>query len=218
VKLPEENILVVTGHYGSGKTNFTLNLAKYLLAAGEAPVLCDLDIVNPYFRTGDYARELPCELIVPTFLGTTLDTPSLSAKIDAAILSGKRVILDAGGDDAGASALGRYAAKLRKAGYAMLYVVNKSRNLTGTPEEAAQILAEIEAASHLKGSFLVNNTNFGRETAPADLEQGVAYAARVSVLTGLPLLATCVLKGCESAAVPEPFPVEILVKFPWEGA
>lgn len=218
MKVPKENVLVVTGHYGSGKTNFTLNLAKYLLSVGETPTLCDLDIVNPYFRTGDYAGVLPCELIVPTFLGTTLDTPSLSAKIDAAILSGRRLIIDAGGDNAGAAALGRYAAKLRKAGYAMLYVVNKSRNLTGTPEDAAQILGEIEAASHLKGSCLVNNTNFGRETETGDLEQSVDYAAQVSVLTGLPLLATCVLKNCEAAKVPEPFPVEIFVKFPWENA
>lgn len=218
MKLPEQNVLIVAGHYGSGKTNFTLNLVKRLLAAGEDPTLCDLDVVNPYFRAGDYAAQLPCRLIAPTFLGTTLDTPSLSAEIDAAILSGKRLLIDAGGDDAGAAVLGRYAAKLQKAGYAMLYVVNQSRNLTGTPEDAAQILKEIEAASHLKGSFLVNNTNFGRETAAADIEQSAAYARRVSALTGLPLLATCVLKGCESAEVPEPFPVELLVKFPWEPA
>jgi len=214
--IPKERIILVTGHYGSGKTNFTLNLAEYLLARGEELTLIDLDIVNPYFRTGDYADKLPCRLVAPEFLGTTLDTPSLTAEIDAVIVSGGRVLVDVGGDDAGSAALGRYSAKIAKAGYAMYCVINAYRGLTREPEEAVGILREIEAASRLTATALVNNSNLGRETVPEDVEASVPYADEVARLTGLPMAATCVRRGFD-ARVPEPFPVDIKVTFPWEN-
>ncbi len=215
MNIPSDRIILVTGHYGSGKTNFALNLAERIIARGEELTLIDLDIVNPYFRTGDYAGSLGCKLIAPEFLGTTLDTPSLTGNIDAAIVSGGRVLIDVGGDDAGSAALGRYSAKIKAAGYSMLYVVNAYRNLTRTPEEAVAILREIEGAARLSATALVNNSNLGRFTAPADVEATEAYAQSVSALTGLPIAATCV-KGGLAASVTEPFATEIKVTFPWE--
>ena len=217
MNIPKEKALVAAGHYGCGKTNFALNLARYLRGRGEEVTLIDLDIVNPYFRSGDYAPALGCRVIAPTFLGTTLDTPSLSAGVDAALVGPGRVLIDAGGDDAGAAALGRYSARLRERGCAMLYVINAYRNLTQSPEEAVEILREIEAASRLTAMGLVNNSNLGRGTRPEDVETTGEYARRVSELTGLPILATCAPAGTVTGA-PEAFPVDILVRFPWEGS
>ena len=52
---PLEPVVVVTGHYGVGKTNFALNLALDAAAAGCTVTLADMDVVNPYFRSSEYA-------------------------------------------------------------------------------------------------------------------------------------------------------------------
>ena len=103
--------LVVTGNYGSGKTEISLNLALKA-AAKEKTTLVDLDIVNPYFRTGEKAEELEkagIRVLMPTYAMTTVDIPALPAEIQSVFeVPSDRVIFDVGGDDTGAAALGRY--------------------------------------------------------------------------------------------------------------
>ena len=145
------HVIAVTGHYGSGKTNFSINLAISIAKNGTSVTIVDLDIVNPYFRTADFSDLLDMQgihVIVPEYANTNLDIPVLPASVDAAIAQKDGVvILDVGGDDAGAIALGRYAARIRDAGYDLLYVINENRYLTKTPEEAVSLLREIEQAS-----------------------------------------------------------------------
>ena len=76
-------VVVVVGHYGVGKTNFALNLALDAAAAGRAVTLADMDVVNPYFRSSEYAAVLDAagvRLVAPVFAGagTSLDVPSLT--------------------------------------------------------------------------------------------------------------------------------------------
>lgn len=214
-------ITIVCGHYGSGKTNFALNLALRRRAGGGEMTLVDLDIVNPYFRSSDYARfleEKGVRLIAPGTAGTTLDAPALTPGIGAAIGGGGDVSIDAGGDDAGAAALGRFAGEICARGYEMLYVVNRFRIQTAAPADAAALLGEIEAASGLKATAIVNNSHLSGLTAPADILDGLAYAKAVAGLTGLPLFASTVpaaLAGAPELAGYDLFPVEILVKLPW---
>ena len=57
-------ITVITGHYGSGKTNLAVNLA----VKAKKVTVADLDVVNPYFRTADFRglfEELGIKLIAP---------------------------------------------------------------------------------------------------------------------------------------------------------
>lgn len=198
-------VVVVCGHYGVGKTNLALNLALASAAAGEQVTLADLDLVNPYFRSSDYPEVLAragVRLAAPTFAGTTLDTPSLGGQLVTEIelaLSHqpgdgprRRLIVDVGGDDAGAYALGGYADALRGPGVRLLYVVNAFRNLTQEPGEAAAVLREIEAASHLAACGVVNNSHLCDETAEKDVETGRAWARSVADELALPLVATCV--------------------------
>jgi len=202
--LADARICIITGHYGVGKTNLALNLALAAAAAGSRTVLADLDLVNPYFRSSDYPQVLQqagVDLVAPTFAGTALDNPSISgrlfAEVELALADpGRALIIDVGGDDAGATALGRFSAPLRQAleqGAArMLYVVNAFRNLTSEPGEAAAVLREIEAASHLQATGVVNNSHLCEQTEPADVEQGRAWARTVARELGLPLVATAV--------------------------
>ena len=168
---PLAPVTVVTGHYGVGKTNFALNLALDAAAAGYRATLADMDVVNPYFRSNEYRdllEEAGVRLIAPVFghAGTSLDVPSVTGELAVAAAEAYRdetgrtvVIVDAGGDDVGATALARFAPALAAGPYAMLYVVNAFRNLTQEPADAVAVLREIEAKSHLAATAVVGNSH-----------------------------------------------------------
>lgn len=212
--------IIVAGHYGSGKTNLSLNLALRLRNEGKPVTLCDLDVVNPYFRTADFrpmAEEKGIHLIVPTFAGSNLDVPALTGELDARLGKGDCVIIDVGGDDDGAYALGRYAPKILQRPYTMLFVVNFFRYLTRTPEEAAPYLADIEAASRLSFTHIVNNSNLAGQTTRQDVEESIRKAKELSRLTGKPLLFTAVREDlAPSLPQEEIFPVGVYVKTLWQ--
>jgi hypothetical protein len=219
---------VVTGHYGCGKTNFSINMALDLAARGVEVTLVDLDVVNPYFRSSDYTATLTAggvRVISPTFAGTTLDTPSLPGEVYSAFSSDGFVIFDVGGDDAGATALGQFASDVAAINYDLLYVVNRYRNLTGTPAEAAALLSEIEAASHLKATGVVNNSHLRQETTAANVLDSLGFAKDTARLLGLPLICTTVPDWLAeefsdtagtSTYVENAYPVRVCVRTPWE--
>lgn len=221
---------VITGHYGSGKTNLSINLALDLARTYDEVMLVDLDIVNPYFRSSDYTAMLAehgVRVISPTFAGTTLDAPSLSAEVGAAFECAGAVIFDVGGDDAGATALGRYAGEIEAIDHELLYVINRYRNLTGTPAEAAQLLEEIEHASHLKATGVVNNSHLRDETTVQTVLDSLSFARETAALLGLPLRFTTVPERLAGEFSPEPkaathvenaYPIKTHVRTPWEDA
>lgn len=151
-----KRVTILTGHYGSGKTSIAVAYALSLHAAGNKVSICDLDIVNPYFRTTDHRRELEqngVRLVASPFAGSNLDIPALPKELYAAIddASGYAV-LDVGGDDRGAVALGRYVPDIVSEGdYEMLFVTNFFRPLTRTAEDALGVLREVETACGIRG-------------------------------------------------------------------
>ena len=219
-----KRITIVTGHYGSGKTNFAVNLAVDLCRKGKSVVLVDLDIVNPYFRSADFKEQLTemgIEMICPVYANTNLDIPSVTAEIDGLLeRRDTSVILDIGGDDAGAAVLGRYSQKIKDRGeYELLYVINKSRYLTREADDTIQVLREIEAASRLKATGLVNNTHLCTETMPETVEHAFDYADEIAEKTGLPILYTTVRRDLLEKVDPKGralYPVDIYVKTPWQ--
>ena len=175
-----------------------------LAQAGERVCIIDLDIVNPYFRTADFAEEFSKRgiyMVAPQYANTNLDIPSLGFDMGALLHDYDRVIVDVGGDDAGAIALGQYSAILKNFGYDMLYVVNKFRYLTGTPEETAELLRDIELVSSLKATAVVNNSNLGGETTADDVLGSEDYARRCAEGIGVPLMFTAAKRelGVEGA-------------------
>ncbi|MCL2056486.1 MAG: cobalamin biosynthesis protein CobQ [Oscillospiraceae bacterium] len=216
-----EKTLIITGHYGSGKTNLAINLAKSIHSAGTSVTLADLDIVNPYFRTADFRQWAGREgigLVSSDYAASGLDVPALSPAVDAQIGSKETtLIIDVGGDDAGAYALGRYAPRLKASGYLMVYVVNAFRLLTKTPEEALGLLYEIERASRLKAGCVVNNSNLSDQTTPEDVQSSVRYAQKIAEQAKIPLAMTSVRRNIyEKLADKNGFyPVDIYMKPPW---
>lgn len=217
------HIVIICGHYGTGKTNLALNMAENAAAEGKRTVIADLDIVNPYFRTSEYTAELESRgvrVVSPCMAGTTLDTPALSPELFS-LFDGDSdlVIIDAGGDDVGATALGRLSARIARAGYELLYVVNMSRGFVETPESAVGILREIEAASRLRATGIVNNTHLAAETRAQTVLDSLPYARAAAELAGVPLVATTAprrLEGELSGRVENLYPVEVIVKLPWD--
>lgn len=183
--------IAIVGDYGSGKTEFSINLALEF-AAGQRVALADLDIVNPYFRSReavDLLEEAGVEVIFNRRLKDA-DLPSLSPRVDAVLSGPESVILDVGGDD-GSIVLGRYRAALLGQRAEVWQVVNCSRPFTADPAGIVQAARRIETKSGLKITALVNNTNLGRETEAEHIRQGAQVVAQAAEQLEVPLLWHC---------------------------
>ena len=217
-----EKVTVITGHYGSGKTNFAVNLAIDLRRAGKKVVLVDLDIVNPYFRSADFKNKLEgmgIQMVCPIYANTNLDLPSLGPEVYSVFASkdDRYVILDVGGDDAGAAALGRYAQMIKEHPWKMIYVINRYRYLTREPQQAVEIMREIEMTSRLTVTSVVNNSNLGSSTAKEDILSSFAFGEETANLAGVELLGSSVRRDlAEQIERDDVYPVDIHVLPPWE--
>ena len=198
--------IAVTGHFGSGKTEFAVSLAFALapLRGGESLALCDLDIENPYFRSRerqDALREAGISVYSDPSDGRNgSELQTVSAKVRAPLEDANcRVILDCGGDGSGAMLLRQFAKYFSPGDHRLLCVVNRNRPGTDTPEKAAAHVRSIEAASGLAVTGLVSNAHFIWLTTADTVLEGWDFTQKVSALTGVPALGAC----CMSALLPE---------------
>lgn len=191
-----KRVTLLAGHYGSGKTNIAVNLA--LEIKKHYPVVIgDLDIVNPYYRTKDSQDELEkvgIDLISSPYANTNLDIPAIPADFYRITNDHSTyAVLDIGGDDQGAVALGRYVpALIEENNFDMLFVANFRRPLTPNAEDALGVMREIETACGLKFTGIINNTNLGAETTAQTVLDSVAECEKLSRLSGLPIKRTSV--------------------------
>ena len=193
--MEHKRITLFAGHYGSGKTNIAVNYALCLANEGKKVCIGDLDIVNPYFRTKDSADELSdagIDLISPQFANTNVDLPALPAEAYR-LVEDKSIyaIMDIGGDDRGAYALGRYApAILAENDYRMAFVANCYRPLTRTPEDALEVMREIEAACGIPFTCIINNSNLGPETTAQTIHASEEFMGELCKISGIPVWLT----------------------------
>ena len=216
-------ISIITGHYGTGKTELSVNLALALAGEGSQVMLADLDIVNPYFRSRERRPQLEAagvRVISSSQACSDADVPALPAEL-LSILENRDVrgVLDIGGDPVGARVLARFQPKIIAEDYQMIFVLNANRPEVRTAEAAVSYLRAIEATTGLTCSGLVNNTHLCGETTPAEIRKGAALAGEVSRQTGLPILChTAEARFLEDVSdLREPvFPITINMKKPWE--
>jgi len=159
------------------------------------------------------------ELIAPNYAHSNVDLPSITAEMYSIFTRTGRIIIDVGGDDAGATALGRFSRRLAEKPYTMLYTINQYRSQSQTPEETVELLREIEMASRLKAHAIINNSHLMQFTTPETITDSFDYAEKISQITGLPIAATAAersvagkLADCGRAI----WPVDVLVTKPWE--
>jgi len=187
----EKRINIFTGHFGSGKTEVSVNYAFQMARAGKKTVIVDLDIVNPFFRTAD-AKELleneGIKVITPVYANTNVDVPSLPAEISTVFEDKSyHVVLDVGGDDLGARVLSRYHDDIVREEYIHYFVVNTRRPMTRNPEEIVRMISEIQASANLNVDRLVNNANLLEASSPEVLEEASSIIGTVSDRLSIPV-------------------------------
>lgn len=198
--LSDRRFVVLVGNYGSGKTELALNLALDAVQT-QTTTLVDLDIVNPYFRSGEKAEELRSagvRVLMPTFAMSTVDIPALPAEIQSVFEQPcQRVIFDVGGDDTGAAALGRYApsfARYREDTLVCL-VINAMRPLTQTAQDVAELAQRIAARGRMNIDVIINDTNLADQTDASMVRMGHQVAEKAAGLLGVPRVVDAAMPG-----------------------
>lgn len=190
--MENKRLTLFAGHYGSGKTNIAVNYAIKLASEGKKVCIADLDIVNPYFRTKDSEEELNAHgitLISPQYANTNVDLPALPAE-SYRLVQDRSVygIMDIGGDDRGAYALGRFVDAIKaENNYSMVFVANCYRPLTRDVDSTVEIMREIENACKLNFTCIVNNSHLGEYTTVETVTDSFPYIEELCKKTGLPL-------------------------------
>lgn len=219
-----KRVTIFAGHYGSGKTNISINYALDAAKSGKSVSIADLDIVNPYFRSKDVhgmMEQHGVRFISSDYANSNVDTPALPADAYSIVADKSRyAVVDVGGDDRGALALGRYVPGiLEENDYEMFFVVNKFRPLTGDSISAIEVMREIEQACKIKFTGIVNNSNIGTATTAQDVIGTAEYADEISKLSNIPVKMTTVDKrifdevnGC----IENVMPLTLYVQQSWQ--
>lgn len=190
--MKDARIRIIIGHYGSGKTEFAVNYAMMLSKQTDNVALCDLDIVNPYFRSREKASIMEASgiTVISGARGhnANLDLPMVSPNILAPIQNEEmQVILDVGGDSVGARVLARFASYFKQGAYDMFFVLNANREQTQDALGVISHIRNIEDTVGCKVTGLINNTHLLRETDVNEVLKGQELALEVSKTLNIPI-------------------------------
>lgn len=219
-----KRINIFTGHYGSGKTEFAINFALKLKEKYDKVVICDMDIVNPYFRTNDvsdFLNEKGIRVIAPDYACTNVDIPVLPGDILSVFADrDAHAVLDIGGDDDGAVALGQYFNYLKDEDFDMFFVLNLLRPLTQSTDDIAELASNIELMSRLRLTSLIDNTNLSYLTEPVHVADSIARAEEIAERLGIPLSYIAGtkenLRDVPQEYKDKTFPMELFMKLPFD--
>ena len=220
----DKRLVIVIGHYGSGKTEFAVNYAVKMKETYENVSIADLDIVNPYFRSREkrnFFEEIGIKLFDSSIRNTAIDLPALPAEMTGVITNSNiKSILDVGGDPVGARVLARYAEQIKNVEYDMFYVINGNRPDTSTVEGVLKYLEMIEATSRLKITGLVNNTHMLKATTVEDVEFGHELTKKISWETDIPIRYEAVMKETadkikNQEIIEKLFPINLYMREEW---
>lgn len=219
----DKRIRIIIGHYGSGKTEFSLNYALKLNELGKKVAIADLDVVNLYFRSREKAsllEEKGIKIIGASIKGNALDLPAISGEVLTPLQDKSYdTILDVGGDPAGARALGRYHEYFQEGQYDMFFVLNTNRPETKTVQKALEFIRQIEDTSRAKITGIVNNTHLLKSTTIEDVLKGYELSLELSELTSIPLKYNVVIEELApllpNNLIGEIFPIKLYMREEW---
>ncbi|WP_127836573.1 P-loop NTPase family protein [Clostridium prolinivorans] len=217
-------IRIFTGHFGSGKTEIAINYAINLAKKNKKTVLADIDIVNPYFCVRDISEYLKEKYGIKVISSNPHYSNAELAVVPPDLISifndkSFEVVMDIGGDDAGAIVLGQYNRFFKEEPYEMYFVVNNNRPQTSNLEETEEYLKSIENSSRLKVTHLISNTNLSYETTAEDILKGDKEVLNLSKKLKIPYKYTVCRRDLkekiENKVSGKIFPIDIYMKPPW---
>ncbi|MDI9502860.1 MAG: ATP-binding protein [Tissierellia bacterium] len=187
-----KRIRVITGHYGSGKTEFAINYAMLLNQTKKHVHIADLDVINTYFRSRELTKELKelgINVIGASVEASAVDVPAISAEVMGPIIDKEAdLILDVGGNPAGARALGHFRKAILREEYDHFFVLNRNRPETTTEETALAFLRQTEAIAGMSVTGLINSTHMLKSTTIEDVLYGQELCNALSASTGIPVV------------------------------
>lgn len=221
--IDDKRIRIITGHYGSGKTEFAINYAVKLNKMGMKTAISDLDIVNTYFRSREKALELEnigIKVVYSSIKNGNYDIPAISPEIATPVKDKSyNYVIDLGGDDVGTITLARLIPILDKSEVDFIMVVNTKRPETSTKEGIIYHKESLEKATGLNVTGFVNNTNLIRETTEETLKEGENILFEVSKETGIPVKYTSYIEDiieCKPENIEtELFPMKFFMREEW---
>jgi hypothetical protein len=190
------NPVVLTGHYGSGKTEIAVNLAVKKKTAMKKAALIDLDIANPYFRSREMSgmfREMGIELVSNAYgYDIAADLPALSPMVGRCLTNGiVGCVVDVGGNDSGARVLNQYRRQLNESNADFYIVVNVYRPETDSPQKIVSMIDSIQRETGQKIDGIINNSNLLMATSPEHIIDSMSVVAAASVQSGVPVVVHC---------------------------
>lgn len=196
----DNKIYIIVGHYGSGKSEFSVNFAKKLNTLNKSVCLADLDIVNPYFRSRETRLSLinlGIDVISDTLDSVKgLDMPYISPAIRGQIAYNKKtIILDCGGDNVGTRVLKQFDDLIKQRNYETYMIINVYRPETSTVEQIIDMKNKMEAESGLLITGYINNSNFLRQTTVDDVMNADSLIKEVSKITSVPIVYVSALES-----------------------
>ena len=199
-----KRITLIVGHFGSGKTEFSMNLIMDMKKKNERVAILDLDIANPYFRSRENQAMLlenGIDIHYNSYgYDITEDMPALSATIRAPLEDGDcKVVADVGGNNSGAMVLNQFRKYFTDDESEMLCVMNANRPDTESCELMIESIRSLEDITGLKAKGLINNTHMLKETTADDIIKGYRMCQEVSEITGYPI----VWNTCRKDLLPE---------------
>jgi hypothetical protein len=214
-----KRITFISGHYGSGKSEFSVNLA----ITKSVQTLIDLDIVNPYFRSRELKtllEEHQIELVassVENSIGS--DLPFIAKAVYNPFFNQQQTaIIDLGGDAVGARLIRQFSELIDHNEVDLLICINVYREETSTPDKIEKMIRDIEQSGGLKVTGLINNSNFIRDTNYDDLMYGQKVIETVANKLNLKLVYTGVyediLTSCQ-ALMGEVLPLKLYLRKKW---
>lgn len=213
-----KRLTFITGHYGSGKSEFSVNLA---IRKGIKNIV-DLDIVNPYFRSRelvDILKQSDIKLIsspLENSLGS--DLPYIAREAYTLINRQDDVIYDLGGDSVGARILRQFVDSINLEDSDLLLCVNVYREQTSTAEKIMKIIDEIESSGGIRITGLINNSNFIRDTTYKDLTDAEEIIIEVAKQRNLDILYTGVYENIYDSCgelLGEVIPLKLYLRKKW---
>lgn len=224
ISLTDKRLTIVTGHYGSGKTEFAVNLAIALKKKHDKVSIADLDIVNTYFRTRErkeFLESLGIHVCDSSVKSPALDLPAIPAEVMGIIMDkSTTAVLDIGGDPVGARVLARFSHLVKSVEHDLLFVINANRPETQTVENTINYLKAIELTSDLKVTGLINSTHLLKATTIEDVLSGHKLAKEVSNELNIPIVYDVAIESVANQITNDEiksklFPIKMYMREEW---